>query len=91
MTKHFSSVWLPLGCLLLLVLFPLLAPLLDLDFYVSFVRRVLIYALAASSLNFILGYGGMVALGHAAFLVPVLMSLRFYRRRAMARRLLPGR
>ena len=61
------TVWLPLGCLLLLVLFPLVAPALDLGFYVSFVRRVLIYALAASSLNFILGYGGMVALGHAAF------------------------
>ena len=30
-------------------------------------RRVLIYALAATSLNLILGYGGMVALGHAAF------------------------
>ena len=62
------TIWLPLGCLLLLVLFPLVAPALDLGFYVSFVRRVLIYALAASSLNFILGYGGMVALGHAAFL-----------------------
>jgi branched-chain amino acid transport system permease protein len=61
------TVWLPLVCLLLLVLFPLIAPLFDLGFYVSFVRRVLIYALAASSLNFILGYGGMVALGHAAF------------------------
>lgn len=59
--------WLPLLCLVLLVLFPLFAPALDLEFYVSFVRRVLIYALAASSLNFILGYGGMVALGHAAF------------------------
>jgi branched-chain amino acid transport system permease protein len=53
--------------LLVLVLFPLVAPALDLGFYVSFVRRVLIFALAASSLNFILGYGGMVALGHAAF------------------------
>ena len=28
---------------------------------------MLIYALAATSLNLILGYGGMVALGHAAF------------------------
>jgi branched-chain amino acid transport system permease protein len=55
-----------LGLLLLLV-FPLVAPALNLDFYVSFVRRVLIFALAATSLNFILGYGGMVALGHAAF------------------------
>lgn len=60
--KHFSV----LGLLLLLV-FPLVAPALNLDFYVSFVRRVLIFALAATSLNFILGYGGMVALGHAAF------------------------
>ena len=67
MNKHSSAAWLPLGCLLLLTLFPLFAPVLDLGFYVSFVRRVLIYALAASSLNFILGYGGMVALGHAAF------------------------
>jgi branched-chain amino acid transport system permease protein len=47
--------------------FPLVAPALNLDFYISFVRRVLIFALAATSLNFILGYGGMVALGHAAF------------------------
>ncbi|MEI7570963.1 MAG: branched-chain amino acid ABC transporter permease [Alcaligenaceae bacterium] len=67
MTKRLSPSLLPIGCLLLLVLFPLVAPVLDLGFYVSFVRRVLIYALAASSLNFILGYGGMVALGHAAF------------------------
>jgi len=67
MTKRLSPSLLPIGCLLLLVLFPLVAPAFDLDFYVSFVRRVLIYALAASSLNFILGYGGMVALGHAAF------------------------
>ncbi len=31
------------------------------------VRRILIFAIAATSLNFILGYGGMVSLGHAAF------------------------
>src|SRR5690606_14771069 len=55
-------------CLLLaLALFPYIAAALGLDFYVSLVRRVLIYALAATSLNLILGYGGMVALGHAAF------------------------
>ena len=50
-----------------LAAFPLVAVPLDLGFYVSFVRRVMIFALAAASLNFILGYGGMVALGHAAF------------------------
>jgi len=52
----------------LLALFPLVAPSLGLDFYVSFVRRALILALAAASLNFILGFGGMAALGHAGFL-----------------------
>lgn len=29
--------------------------------------RIIIYAIAAASLNFILGYGGMVSFGHAAF------------------------
>lgn len=53
--------------LALLMVFPLVAPAINLEFYVSFVRRVMIFALAATSLNFILGYGGMVALGHAAF------------------------
>ena len=62
-----GAAWL-LALAALLAVFPLVAPLLGLEFYVSFVRRVLIYALAATSLNFILGYGGMVALGHAAFL-----------------------
>lgn len=31
------------------------------------VSRVLVYALAAASLNLILGWGGMVSFGHAAF------------------------
>jgi branched-chain amino acid transport system permease protein len=47
--------------------FPLVAQALDQLFYVSFLSRVLIYALAATSLNLILGYGGMVSFGHAAF------------------------
>jgi len=62
-----KSSALTIFCVLLLIAFPVVAPALDLTFYVSFVRRVLIFALAASSLNLILGYGGMVALGHAAF------------------------
>jgi len=53
--------------LLALAVFPLVAPSLGLDFYISMVRRVFIFAMVATSLNFILGYGGMVALGHAAF------------------------
>jgi branched-chain amino acid transport system permease protein len=65
-TMEKTKIWTALG-LLALAAFPLVAPALGLDFYISFVRRVLIYALAATSLNLILGYGGMVALGHAAF------------------------
>ena len=52
----------------LLVAFPLAARHWQQLFYVSFASRILIYALAASSLNLILGYGGMVSFGHAAFL-----------------------
>jgi len=51
-----------------LAAFPFVAPLFGLEFYIGFVRRVLIIALAAASLNFILGFGGMVALGHAGFI-----------------------
>jgi branched-chain amino acid transport system permease protein len=40
---------------------------LDQSFYISFATRVLIYAMAAASLNLVLGYGGMVSFGHAAF------------------------
>ena len=65
--KFFTATNLSVLGLMLLLVFPLVAPALNLDFYISFVRRVLIFALAATSLNFILGYGGMVALGHAAF------------------------
>src|SRR5678809_1765501 len=36
-------------------------------FYVSLASRILIYAIAATSLNLVLGYGGMVSFGHAAF------------------------
>src|ERR1044071_7123457 len=40
---------------------------IDQSFYISFATRILIYAMAAASLNLVLGYGGMVSFGHAAF------------------------
>lgn len=49
------------------VAFPWVAGALGQEFYIGVMRRVLIFAIAAASLNFILGYGGMVSLGHAAF------------------------
>jgi branched-chain amino acid transport system permease protein len=50
-----------------LVLLPPFLLLLDQPFYVEFATRVLIYALIATSLNLLIGYGGMVSFGHAAF------------------------
>jgi branched-chain amino acid transport system permease protein len=37
------------------------------DFYLNLASQVLIYALLAVSLNLLVGYGGMVSLGHASF------------------------
>ena len=37
------------------------------NFYIGIATRMLIYAMAAASLNLVLGYGGMVSFGHAAF------------------------
>jgi branched-chain amino acid transport system permease protein len=37
-------------------------------FYLDLVRRIMILAIAAISLNLILGYGGLVSFGHAAYL-----------------------
>jgi branched-chain amino acid transport system permease protein len=37
-------------------------------YYIDLVRRMMILAIAAISLNLILGYGGMVSFGHAAYL-----------------------
>ena len=37
-------------------------------YYIDLVRRIMILAIAAVSLNLILGYGGLVSFGHAAYL-----------------------
>jgi branched-chain amino acid transport system permease protein len=52
----------------LLVLLPPLASALGGAFYIDLVRRIMIFAIAAISLNLILGYGGLVSFGHAAYL-----------------------
>ena len=54
-------------CGILLLLLPPLARFFGEPYLISLFTRVLIYALAAVSLDLILGYGGMVSLGHAAF------------------------
>ena len=62
-----TRVVLGLG-LLLLAGVPPAAALFNQPFYVDLFRRVMIFAIAALSLDLILGYGGMVSFGHAAYL-----------------------
>ena len=50
-----------------LLVLPPIASALEEPFYIGLFSRVLIYALAAVSLDLILGFGGMVSFGHAAF------------------------
>ena len=54
--------------LLALALVPPIAGLLNEPFYVDLFRRMMIFAIAAVSLDLILGYGGLVSFGHAAYL-----------------------
>src|SRR5215510_9308692 len=53
---------------LVLVALPPLATALGQTYYIDLVRRMLILSIAAVSLNLILGYGGMVSFGHAAYI-----------------------
>ena len=59
--------WAAVAMLFALAALPWLLQLLDQGFYISFASRLLIFALAATSLNLVIGFGGMVSFGHAAF------------------------
>lgn len=56
------------GLLMFLVLLPVYVGFSGKIFLLTLFTRILILALAATSLNLILGYGGMVSFGHAAYL-----------------------
>jgi len=60
-----SLPWLALAFLLAL---PFVVGPLGLDYYLGFITRLLIVMMIVTSLNFLAGYGGMVALGHAGFI-----------------------
>lgn len=57
-----------IAVLVLLAAVPPLAALFNEPFYLDLFRRIMIFAIAALSLNLILGYGGMFSFGHAAYL-----------------------
>jgi len=52
----------------LFALVPVYAGLFQQPFYVSLFARIMIFALAALSLDLVLGFGGLVSFGHAAYL-----------------------
>ncbi len=47
---------------------PILATIFDEPYYINLFARIMIWAIAAISLNLILGYGGMISFGHALYL-----------------------
>ncbi|MCP3888371.1 MAG: branched-chain amino acid ABC transporter permease [Desulfobulbaceae bacterium] len=65
-TQKRSVLALAVGTLFLFAL-PPVAQFFDQIYLVSLISRVLIYALAAVSLDLLLGYGGLISLGHAAY------------------------
>ena len=52
----------------ILALLPPFAALIDEPFYLSLFSRIMIFAMAAVSLDLILGYGGMISFGHAGYI-----------------------
>ena len=62
------KVWLLVTVSGLLLVTPPIALVLDEPFYLTVIGRIMIFAIAALSLDLILGFGGMISLGHAAYL-----------------------
>jgi len=62
-----APTFVPWIVLAVLASLPLWAAATDQYYYLDFARRILIVVLATASLNLLVGYGGMVALGHAGF------------------------
>jgi len=59
--------WPAFAALAGLALLPAIILAIDQPFYLVLATRILIFALIATSLNLLIGFGGMVSFGHAAF------------------------
>ncbi|TNE38886.1 MAG: branched-chain amino acid ABC transporter permease [Alphaproteobacteria bacterium] len=68
MTLLSPRVLINAALLLLLAALPFLTDMMGDSYYTGVTSRVLILAIAATSLNLLIGYGGMVSFGHAAYL-----------------------
>lgn len=62
-----ARAWLTIGAMLLLAILPPIFVWTGNAFYLDLATRLTILAIAAVSLNLILGYGGLVSFGHAAY------------------------
>ncbi len=69
MTSHFTARNIFIALLVVaLLLMPAYAAWIKNNFVLSLFTRIVILAIAATSLNLIMGYGGMVSFGHAAYI-----------------------
>ena len=59
--------WMLFGLLAAFGLFPIYTGYADLPFWNDVAMRIMLLGMAAMGLNLVLGYGGMVSFGHAAF------------------------
>ncbi len=65
---HRASFWINALLLLLLAIVPPVLFITGQPYWLDIFTRLVILALAATALNLILGYGGLVSFGHAAYL-----------------------
>lgn len=65
--SKFGRPLIALAVLVVLIALPPVADAMGQPALTSMAARILIYGIAAASLNIVLGYGGMVSFGHAAF------------------------
>jgi len=54
--------------MLIFAITPFVAPLIGESFYITVFARIMIWGIAAVSLNLIMGYGGLISFGHAVYL-----------------------
>jgi branched-chain amino acid transport system permease protein len=59
---------LPAGIFAVLALLPIAAALSRQQYLVDLATRVMVFAVAAVALDFLVGYGGLISFGHAAFI-----------------------
>ncbi len=62
-----AQILIVIGIFAVLAFVPAIAEWTEVPFYADFGRRIMILSIGALSLNLIMGYGGMISFGHAAF------------------------